>query len=561
MAKVVILGLDGATFDLIHPWVQAAKLPHFARLLNRGVAGRLRSTIPPMSPPAWNSFMTGMNPGKHGIYDFTGRKPHSYETHFINASWRRAPTMWQHLSQVGKRVAILSVPFTYPPDKVNGYMVSGMDAPGVAGLVDRSATYPPELCDDITANVGDYPMGPNLFGYTDPAEMVDAALRTIEKKAAAARYVYHKDDWDLFMFVLGETDAASHRFWRYGDPASPLRDDTAWNAKVTNALLTIYQKADEVIGQFMALARPDTTVIVMSDHGNGGNSDKAVYLNRWLESQGLLRFRALHGVLKAGIERTKQLGLRLLPPNVKRAIYRLTNIPDMVESWARFSAIDWRQTQAYSEETPYYPSVWINLQGREPMGIVAPHDYEQVCDHIVAQLTAWRNPYSGEKMIKRVHRREELYAGPHVDKAPDLTIEWELDHGYSYLFRPSTGLRRPPVHQLKAEERRRVKSGDHRDEGILLATGPHFIRPGEIKEASILDLAPTILYLLGLPIPPEMDGHVLTQLFPDDYLSQHPIQHGLNGGSGAEFDDTQRDYSAAEEEAIRARLQGLGYIE
>lgn len=561
MAKVVILGLDGATFDLIHPWVQAAKLPHFARLRDRGVAGRLRSTIPPMSPPAWNSFMTGMNPGKHGIYDFTGRKPYSYETHFINASWRRAPTMWQHLSEAGKRVAILSVPFTYPPDKVNGYMVSGMDAPGVAGSVDRSATYPPELCDDLAANVGDYPMGPNLFGYTNPAEMVDAAVRTIEKKAAAARYVYQKEDWDLFMFVLGETDAASHRFWRYGDPASPLRDDTAWDAKVTNALLTIYQKADEVIGQFMALAAPDTTVIVMSDHGNGGNSDKAVYLNRWLESQGLLRFRALHGVLKAGIDRAKQLGLRLLPPNVKRAIYRLTNIPDMVESWARFSAIDWRQTQAYSEETPYYPSIWINLQGREPMGTVAPHDYEQVCDHIVAQLTAWRNPYSGEKMVKRVHRREELYAGPHVDKAPDLTIEWELDHGYSYLFRPSTSLRRPPVHQLNAEERRRVKSGDHRDEGILLATGPHFSRPGEIKEASILDLAPTILYLLGLPIPAEMDGHVLTQLFLDDYLSQHPIQHGHHGGLEVAFDDMQRDYSAAEEEAIRARLQGLGYIE
>jgi predicted AlkP superfamily phosphohydrolase/phosphomutase len=561
MAKLVILGLDGATFDLILPWVQAGKLPHFARLLNQGLAGRLRSTIPPMSPPAWNSFMTGTNPGKHGIYDFTGRKSHSYETHFINASWRRAPTLWRHLSQAGKRVAVLSVPFTYPPEKVNGFMVSGMDAPGVAGLVDRSATYPAELCDDLNANVGDYPMGPNLFGYTDPAEMVDAAVRTIEKKAAAARYLYHKEDWDFFMFVLGETDAASHRFWRYGDPASPLRDDTAWDNKVANALLTVYQKADEVVGQFMALAASETSLLVMSDHGNGGNSDQAVYLNRWLESQGLLRFRALHGVLKAGIEGAKQVGLRVLPPNVKRAIYRLTHIPDMVESWARFSAIDWRQTQAYSEETPYYPSIWINLQGREPMGTVAPHDYERVRQHIIAQLVAWRNPYNSEKMIKRVHRREELYAGPYVEKAPDLTIEWELDHGYSYLFRPSTGLRRPPVHRLDGDERRRVKSGDHRDEGILLATGPHFIGPGEVKEAGILDLAPTVLYLLGLPIPPEMDGHVLTQLFPDDYLSRHPIRYGYHGGMGLEPEELQRDYSAAEEEAIRARLQGLGYIE
>jgi predicted AlkP superfamily phosphohydrolase/phosphomutase len=560
MAKLVILGLDGATFDLILPWVQAGKLPHFARLLNRGISGRLRSTVPPMSPPAWNSFMTGMNPGKHGVYDFTGRKPHSYETRFINASWRRAPTIWHHLSQAGQRVAVLSVPFTYPPERVNGIMVSGMDAPGVAGLVDRSATYPPELCDDINANVGDYPMGPNLFAYTDPAEMVDAAVRTIAKKTAAARYLYQKEDWDFFMFVLGETDAASHRFWRYYDPASPLRDAAPLDAKVANALLTIYQQADEVIGQFMALAAPDTSFIVMSDHGNGGDSDKAVYLNRWLERQGLLRFRMLNGFLKAGIERAKHWGLRVLPPNVKRAIYRLTNIPDLVESWARFAAIDWRHTQAYSEETPYYPSIWINLKGREPMGTVEPHAYERLREHLSTQLAAWRDPYSGQKMIKRVHRREELYAGPCLEKAPDLTIAWELDNGYSYLFRPSTGIRRPPVHRLDAQERRRVKSGDHRDEGIFLATGPHFTAASELKEAGILDLAPTILYLLGLPIPPEMDGHVLTQIFPDEYLAHHPIHQGI-GGLDAAFDEPQRDYSAAEEEAIRARLQGLGYIE
>jgi predicted AlkP superfamily phosphohydrolase/phosphomutase len=560
MAKLVVLGLDGATFDVILPWVQAGKLPHFARLLNRGVAGRLRSTIPPMSPPAWNSFMTGTNPGKHGIYDFTGRPSHSYETHFINASWRRAPTVWRHLSQAGKRVAVLSVPFTYPPENVNGLMVSGMDAPGVAGLVDRSATYPADLCDELQTNVGDYPMGPNLFAYTDPAQMVDAAVRTIEKKAAAARYLYRKEDWDLFMFVLGETDAASHRFWRYGDAASPLHDDIAWDTKVTNALLTVYQQADAVIGDFLEMATPDTTVIVMSDHGNGGNCATAVYLNRWLESQGLLRFKLVQGFVKAGLERAKQFGLRVLPPHVKRTIYRLTNIPDMVESWARFAAIDWPHTQAYSEETPYYPSIWINLQGREPRGIVAPHDYEQVCEHIMAQLTAWRNPHSGATMVKRVHRREELYAGPHVDKAPDLTIEWELDNGYSYLFRPSTGLRRAAVHQLDADERRRVKSGDHRDEGIFLASGPHFTRPFEVKEAGILDVAPTILYLLGQPIPLEMDGQVLTQLFTEDYLSQHPI-HRSHGGGLDEAAEPRRDYSATEEEAIRARLQGLGYIE
>src|SRR5215813_2846442 len=186
MSKVVILGLDGATFDLILPWVQSGKLPHFAQLLHQGISGRLRSTVPPMSPPAWNSFMTGKNPGKHGIFDFTGRKPQSYETSFINAAWRRAPDFWQYLTEAGKRIAVLSVPFTYPPEKVNGIMISGFDAPGIAGLVDRSATYPPELCEEIRSRVGEYPMAPNLFAYTDPGEMLEATVQTMAQKTAAA---------------------------------------------------------------------------------------------------------------------------------------------------------------------------------------------------------------------------------------------------------------------------------------------------------------------------------------------------------------------------------------
>ena len=561
MAKIVILGLDGATFDLILPWVQAGKLPHMARLLNTGIAGTLRSTIPPMSPPAWNSFMTGTNPGKHGIYDFTGRKSHSYETQFINASWRRAPTLWQYLSEMGKRVAVLSVPFTYPPEKVNGIMISGFDAPGIAGLVDRSATYPPGLYDEIRSQVGEYPMAPNLFAYTDPGDMLEATVCTIEQKTAAALYLYQREAWDCFMFVLGETDGTAHRFWRFCDPLSPLRDENPPEARVANALLTVYEKTDEVLGHFLKLASADTTILVMSDHGNGGNSDNAVYLNRWLENQGLLTFKRLEGLVRSGVELGKRLGLRVLPPTIKRLLYRLTNLPDMVESWARFSAIDWKQTRAYSEETPYFPSLWINLKGREPLGIVEPYEYETVRAHLMAQLAQWRNPITGQRMVKHVHRREELYTGPHVDQAPDLMIEWELDNGYSYLFRPSTGPRRASVSPLDGPERKRVKSGDHRDKGIFLASGPQLTAPMEIKEARIIDLTPTILYLLGVAIPSNLDGEVLTQIFADAYLATHPIHYGHALGSNGDGAAPSRDYSAREEEAIKARLQGLGYIE
>ena len=561
MSRVLIIGLDGATFDLIKPWVESGRLPNMSRLLRDGVSGKLRSTIPPMSPAAWNSFMTGKNPGKHGIFDFTERKPQSYEARFINAGWRKTPAFWHALSEAGKRVAVLSVPFTYPPEKVNGVMVSGMDAPGVAGLVERSATYPPELCDEIRSRVGDYPMGPNFFAYTDPREMVEAAVRTIEKKTAAALYLYQREPWDCFLFVLGETDGASHRFWRFCDPASPLKNGLAPDRGLSGGMLRVYQKADEAIGRFLDVASEDTSVIVMSDHGNGGNGDKAVYLNRWLENERLLRFKAGNGFVSAVLEWAKRFGLRVIPPRIKQMLYRLTSLPNTVESWVRFSAVDWRQSRAYSEETPYFPSIWINLKGREPLGVVEPGDYASTCDQVKAALEQWRDPYTGQKMVKRVFRREDLYSGPYVDRAPDLTIEWNLDGEYSYVFRPSTGRKRPPVCKLDPAEMKTVKSGDHRDHGIFIAAGPDLKTTTEISGAEIIDLAPTILYLSGLPVPTDVDGRVLGEIFQDGHLAAHPVRHVDAGASEVEPIATPRGFSGEEEEAVKARLQGLGYIE
>jgi predicted AlkP superfamily phosphohydrolase/phosphomutase len=561
MGKVLLLGLDGATFDLIHPWVRAGQLPHFARLMRQGLTGKLRSTVPAMSPPAWNSFMTGKNPGKHGIFDFTERQEQSYTTRFVNATCREASTLWQYLSAAGKRVAVLSVPFTYPPETINGVMVSGMDAPGVAGLVDRRATFPPELCDEIQAQVGVYPMGPNLFAYTDAGDMLAASLRTMEQKAKAALYLYQKEAWDCFVFVLGETDAASHRLWRFCDPLSPLKGTQTPDAQITNALLTIYRKADEILGALLQLASPDTTVIVMSDHGNGGNSDTAVYVNCWLERQGMLRFKPFNGVVQTSLQWAKRFGLRVLPPYLKRRIYRLTNIPNRMESLARFVALDWTQTQAYSEETPYCPSIWLNLKGREPAGTVEPAAYEQVRDQLIEQLGAWRDPYTNQEMVRRVWKREELYSGAYVTRAPDLIIEWNLDRGYSYLFRPSTRTRRCPVQKLPPQEVSQVKSGDHRDEGIFLARGSNLRDSMEVTAAEVVDLTPTILYTLGLPIPTDMDGRVLTEMFQKAYLTSHPVRYAPVSTADTAATSRRQDYSDEEEAALRSRLRGLGYID
>jgi predicted AlkP superfamily phosphohydrolase/phosphomutase len=560
MNKILVIGLDGATFDLIHPYIEAGDMPNLARLIQDGSSGLLRSTVPPMSPPAWNSFITGMNPGKHGVFDFTERKKSSYETLFINATNRQAPSLWHHLSHAGKRVAVLSVPFTFPPDEVNGVMVSGMDAPGVGGKVDRSATHPPELADEIRENVGEYPMGPNLFAYSEPEDMVTAALHSISCKMEASKYLYKRESWDFFMLVLGETDAISHRLWKYCDPSSPLRNGNPVSVAASNALRTIYSKSDEVIGALVDEAPPNTTILVLSDHGHGGNSDTAVHLNQWLSRHGLLRFRGSDRLLKSGVGFAKRVGLKIIPPKLKRMVYRLTNIPNMVESFSRFSAIDWSHTSAYSEETPFYPSIWINLEGREPRGTVASQEYQATCSRIKELLEQWRNPHTNQPMVKRVWHRDELYHGSCVDKSPDLIIEWCFDGDYSYVFRTSNGSESEAVVKLGEKEKNKVKSGDHRDDGILIAKGPH-IRPGSaIDNAELIDVMPTVLHLAGLSTPAGVDGKVLTDLFTEEFSARNPLRRSESSNE-PESSCRRREYSEEDEEVIRTRLKELGYIE
>jgi predicted AlkP superfamily phosphohydrolase/phosphomutase len=577
MNRLLVIGLDGATFDLIKPWVQQGELPNIAKILQQDVHGELKSTVPPMSPPAWTSFMTGKNPGKHGIIDFTARKPYSYEIEFINARWRQAETIWKIMSDAGKRVCVIAVPITYPPEKINGVMISGIDTPGATGgVADRSAMHPADLHAEIFDAVGPYLISPNLVAYADDQcdAMLEAALQTMARKVDTALYLYRKEPWDCFMLVLGETDGIAHRLWKYHDPQSPLAGKHGLQRGRGNPLLRLYQQVDHHLGRLLSLAPDDTTIFIFSDHGQGGNGAKAVYLNRWLEEHELLEFiKDTDGVLGLSLvkhmilmnlEWAKKIGLKFLPPNLKRKLLRGTGLAKSVESWLRFSHIDWSQTKAYSEETPYFPNIWINVQGREPGGIVSPgKEYEAVREHLIELLSQWKDPDTGHPVVKKVHKREKLYDGPYVERFPDLMIEWHLDNGYSYLFKNSQSAKGSvrPISRLDGKEKQRSKSGDHRDYGIFLASGADVIPQMTLSDAAIIDLAPTMLYLLGLPIPSDMDGKVLTRMLNDAYLRSHPLQYCHRVDADGRPPKLPHDYSSEEEEAIRARLQGLGYIE
>jgi len=568
--RLFILGLDGGTFDLIRPWVKEGRLPNLGRLLDSGSHAELTSTIPPMTPPGWTSFMTGMNPGKHGIFDFTEREPGRYEVKIVNATDRQARTIWSLMSQAGKRVASIGVPLTYPPEPVNGVMISGFDSP----VLDRRIMQPPELFDELEKAVGGYPVSPDFARHAvrgDLKRAVEIICETMDQKARAVEYLFKREVWDCFMLVFGETDACIHYFWGHHDPSSPHRPPGADPGM--DPIRTVYEKVDEILGRLLPLLPPDAGIMLVSDHGTGGAGRKMVYLNRWLEAEGFLSFRsgAGRGPFRAMqwrlLEEARSWARAVLPQSVVKRLRYRSGLGAKLESNQRFSGLNWKQTAVYSDETPHYPNVWINLKGREPQGIVNPgEDYEALRERVMQRLSEWRDPETRRPMIKRVFKREAVYHGPCLERAPDLLLQWNLDDDYSYLNGSSLmALGKNPVVPIRPHGLGRAKSmlnrsGSHRENGIFLIRGEG-IRPGHrLSGAEITDVAPTLLYWLGLPVPADMDGRVLIESFEDAYRRDHPIVRE-DTSSRVPQDRAHLVYSEEETKKVEERLQSLGYIE
>lgn len=572
MTRVFIVGWDGATFDLIKPWVAEGKLPNIAKIMNGGVHGDLRSTLPPMTFPAWTSFMTGKNPAKHGIFDFTRQRPGSYDLEFLNGGQRKAPTFWKLLSDAGKKVISISVPCTYPPEKVNGVMLSGFDAPGLGGsnaVLDSKGMYPPNLCDELMREVGGHPVGSFPMAEINQGQW-DKALeliaRAIKRKAATTKYLIKNKEWDCAMILFGESDGVGHDFWKFCDPNSPRFTNQPDN--MSDSILRVYQELDRELGEIRELLPEGTTILMMSDHGFGGISDYALYPNTWLRDQGLLKFRGgLSNWASRKLDAIKLRAVATLPSTVKRMIYRAAKGRlGGIEAKVRYGIIDWDGSQAYFEENPYYPVLWLNVKGRQPNGVVEPgEEYEMLRTKLIDALEEWTDPETGEPVVVRAYRREEVYDGPNIEEAPDIIVHWAEKQGYTYAFRVSSkSVSGEWTEQIDPKVVDKVasftgKSGSHRDIGIFLAAGPTIQQGKEIHGAHITDVAPTILHLLDVPVPADMDGHVLVNALDDAKVSTE-VAIGAAAEQTAEV-AAHVDYDAEDDQAISERLRALGYID
>lgn len=560
--RVAVFGLDGADFSLLRPWLEDGALPCLSRLYRHGASGALASTIPPLSPEAWASFATGQNPGKHGIVNFVQPKPGSYELQFSCGGLRRGRSLWQLLSQAGVSVGVVNVPMTYPPEAVNGFLVSGPDAPGVQA----DFTYPRDLKEKLLGAVGKYDIHGDYWGRTTPDDYLRRLVATVENQQRAWRYLLSTYEPEVFVGVFGSTDRAQHFLWKYADSAHPAHEIDRRLADA-DPLATVYAAVDDAIADCLSLMGDDVTVIIMSDHG-AGPCHKTVYLDRWLQSQGLLSYRkdgeAWH---KGLLHRTYGLARKTLPRWAKDWLKtRWQGVRQDIESSIVRDPIDWANTRAFflGTESAY---IYLNSQDRFPQGVVRPGaEADALCDTIAQGLSRILDPDTGRPVVEAVYRRDEVYRGPRDQVAllPDLVVLWR-DSEYVVRRARNEGKAAPDViveSGIKVGEAARFMSLElsacHRPDGILIVAGPGVPAGAPISDANIIDLAPTILSLLGISPPSDMDGRALPEL--PLTLSGAPAPTTANGREPAPG-ESEAIYGEAEREEIERRLRGLGYLD
>jgi len=553
--RVLVIGLDGATFDLLGPWMKEGKLPTLARLTKSGVSGPLTSVFPPISPSAWTSFITGKNPGKHGVFDFSTRKQRSYERTAVNPNSMDGKTLWSILSESDRKVGVAYVPFA-PIEKVNGFMI-----PGIFSSRDVP-TYPQSLEKELREETQSYELSRSLHEYVPGLE--DRYLRDTmditEKIEDVTLHLMAKYPWDFLMTTFFYGDQIQHFFWKYMDPNN-LINDYKMAKKYRNAILHYYQKIDNTLDRILRKADTRTTVIIMSDHG-AGPVYKTVYINHWLMKKNLLKLkkrstqRSLKRYLFAQLTQKNIVDIfakgslmkilsKIKPPTYFRSKY----YGFLMSSRPTLSDVDWTRTKAYS--VGIFGQVFINLIGREPAGIVKPgKEYEELRSFLVRGLAELKDPETDEKIVDKVFKREETYWGPHTREAADIIFIMKGMTYYTHTpeFGPDPdSLTEPPVN---------MESATHRMNGIFIITGPNIRRDVTIENARIVDVAPTVLHVMNVPIPLDMDGRVLKEIFePESDSAKREVKR-------AEYpkEKVARRRLSEEERQIKERLKALGYL-
>ena len=538
--RVFVVGLDGASPNLIIPWAKQGKLPNLKKLMSEGAFGELSTTILPVTPAAWTSFMTGKNPGKHGVFDFISRESGSYKFNPITCFSNQSEIVWNIIGRTGKKSIVINVPMTYPPMISNGVLISGFPAPESR----KDYVFPNGLLKEIEREIGDYDVHYKIeFKGNNAKKFLDHIKSIIEKRASVAEYLMKSKEWDFFMIHFQATDWVQHFFWKYFDKDHPSHDPQN-PSYLKNAILDTYRLIDEKIGGLLENLDEGTYKIIMSDHGFGPLY-KVVYLNNFFREKGLLKFKSSlkYVLFKLGFTSENiyklltKLELANLVPRFRHKKYEVFKI------FLGLSDVDWHKTRVYS--IGHNGQVYINLAGREPVGLVNEgKEYEHLREHVIEILRNFRDPETNRNIFDQIYRREEIYHGPHLHEAPDIVAPMtSYNQEMNYISKKVLG------------NAPNLLSGYHRMNGFVLFSGPRIGK--KVMKANIIDIAPTILYILRIPIPNDMDGKVLLHVFESEYVKSNPAIY--TSRSFKERREREKlSYDSKEE--IKERLKRLGYL-
>jgi predicted AlkP superfamily phosphohydrolase/phosphomutase len=561
--RVLILGLDGSTWDTLSGFARDGTMPNLASFLERGTSCDLVTMVPPVTATSWTSFFTGLNPGKHGVFEFLLRRKGlsagavSERNPFgevpVNSRLRDGIPIWQLAGRAGLRSVVLGVPITYPPEKLNGIMVSGFLTP----FGRRDFAYPPSALEDIEGRFGPYRLyHRQVYSKRGVERVLDELFEVLDFNVKVTRHMMRNTDWNLLFSHFWGTDRAQHELWHLLDESHP-RHDRREGAKFGPRLKKFYAVLDDGLKDIVADAG-DADVLIVSDHGFGP-IHRFLAFNVWLYERGYLKFRqdpatwlkkTAYGLgLTPVFFYRLSMALGLARLRLSGGFHSRQKMQMLLDRFfLSLSNVDWSRTKAYSRGN--YGQIYVNLKGREPNGCVEPGDeYERVRASIRKDLLSFRDPVTGRKMFDRVYLREEIYSGPYVSEAADI------------VFLPAD-MRNKALGTLDFTSNRFSfpvygNSGDHRMEGIFLGLGPSFRRGTRLDARSILDVAPTVLYLLGLQVPRQMDGEVLADALLEERLARNPVKYAdtelLGNAVGGAL-------SAEDSEDIRRRLEGIGYV-
>jgi len=519
--KALIIALDGETVDSIKRWDNYKDLPRISRIFRNNLIGKSKSVIPPLSPCAWTSILTGKNPGKHGIYGYDVRKEGEYISNFaVNSGLIRTDGIWDIMEAYGKKSIIMNFHPTYPPFKtINGIMISGLTTPpGVSDFVQPAGLM------ELLKRTGYRIFPKNLKDK-------DEYIETIRKRGETARLLMKGHEWDLFAVLFTCLESAYDIFWNDNDAMSEI-------ARATD------EEVEKIIETAEKDKTSDTSIFVVSDHGVERQKNTVLINNilmnmgmmtlkkgskksRMLSRVGLTRDRAVKLSEKLGIKRIlkKRISLRA------QGALSYSSKPVM-------SHVDWSKTKAFSTASG---KIFVNLRGREPEGIVEPEEKEEVIRQIEERLLNITDPESGQRIRGEIYLGKDTYSGSEAGNGPDMVFwpsnyapeTWNLKHNQ---IGPPIGLSKHSLY------------------GIFMAYNENNIKPTTISGINITDILPTVLYSMGIPVPGDIDGKVL-DIFRDGIEKEKE-----RSGTEKQIKKQERVFTKEEEEQMKERLRGLGYI-